>query len=52
MLCIHCKKHKLIDINIYFYFSFLEKRDFLERTDLRQFELEKSMRAANRSNRN
>lgn len=32
--------------------GYLEKRDFLERTDLRQFELEKSMRAANRSHRN
>lgn len=35
-----------------FYFRYLEKRDFLERTDLRQFELEKAMRAANRSRRN
>uniref|UniRef100_A0A2H8TUF7 Craniofacial development protein 1 n=1 Tax=Melanaphis sacchari TaxID=742174 RepID=A0A2H8TUF7_9HEMI len=32
--------------------GYLEKQDFLERTDLRQFELEKSMRAANRSHRN
>lgn len=32
--------------------GYLEKRDFLERTDLRQFELEKAMRAANRSRRN
>jgi len=32
--------------------GYLEKQDFLERTDLRQFELEKSMRAANRSRKN
>ncbi|XP_015365936.1 PREDICTED: craniofacial development protein 1 [Diuraphis noxia] len=31
--------------------GYLEKQDFLERTDLRQFELEKAMRAANRSHR-
>ncbi|VVC33562.1 BCNT-C domain [Cinara cedri] len=32
--------------------GYLEKQDFLERADLRQFELEKAMRAANRSHRN
>ncbi|XP_050422955.1 craniofacial development protein 1 [Adelges cooleyi] len=32
--------------------GYLEKQDFLERTDLRQFELEKAMRSANRSHRN
>ncbi|XP_060869695.1 craniofacial development protein 1 [Metopolophium dirhodum] len=31
--------------------GYLEKQDFLERTDLRQFELEKALRAANRSHR-
>ncbi|XP_050538504.1 craniofacial development protein 1 [Daktulosphaira vitifoliae] len=31
--------------------GYLEKRDFLERTDLRQFELEKAMRSANRLQR-
>ncbi|XP_053665693.1 craniofacial development protein 1 [Anopheles marshallii] len=31
--------------------GFLERRDFLERTDLRQFEIEKSFRQTKRSNR-
>lgn len=31
--------------------GFLERRDFLERTDVRQFEIEKSLRQSRRSNR-
>lgn len=31
--------------------GYLEKQDFLQRTDLRQFEIEKQMRASRRSNR-
>ncbi|KAG5679458.1 hypothetical protein PVAND_009023 [Polypedilum vanderplanki] len=31
--------------------GFLERRDFLERTDLRQFEIEKNMRSASRRNK-
>lgn len=40
------------EIFLYCDFRYLEKQDFLERADMRQFELEKAMRAANRSQRN
>jgi len=49
--CIYSKNLKILFNGLYFYFRYLEKQDFLERTDLRQFELEKAMRAANRSHR-
>lgn len=48
---VNCKTFKILFNGLYCCSRYLEKQDFLERTDLRQFELEKAMRAANRSHR-
>lgn len=41
----------IIILFIYYIFRYLDRQDFLERSDMKQFELERDLRMSRRSNR-
>ncbi|XP_033252385.1 uncharacterized protein LOC117191696 [Drosophila miranda] len=47
-VCMFLQYHHFI--NVVLSFSYLERQDFLQRTDLRQFEIEKNLRQTRRQN--